>query len=437
MPRLATLAMLLVLGLDAQASCTSTATGAGLAPGDWITPGAWITPGDARAHTSPPMGWPMLARQQVILLGEQHDRPDHHRFQLASLAALHAHQPNLAIGLEMLPRESQPALDAWVAGDIDEAALLEQSQWYRYWGFDPELYLPVLRFARDQALPLKALNVTPELRQRLVEDGVSTLPPAQRHGIPEPVAAMPSYRERLEASLEEHAQELGAEGFGQGFDDDMIDGFVYAQQVWDMAMAQGLAELVEDGHLAVGLVGMGHASHGEGIEAQLKSLGIADVASLLPLSADDACEAEAGLADAVFVVREDKQSEGPRLGVGVESSEDRPGLMVTEVVPNSPAEAAGLRVGDRILSFAGRGIAHPYQLKALVPRVLPGTQASITVTRDHQRQTLTVSFPIVAPGPHVERGDGTRQHQRPALQQVQQQEQQQKQQQEQEQLPQE
>ncbi|USZ51498.1 ChaN family lipoprotein [Halomonas sp. DN3] len=427
MPRLATLAMLLVLGLDAQASCTSTATGAGLAPGDWIAPG------DARAHTAPAMGWPMLARQQVVLLGEQHDRPEHHRFQLASLAALHAHHPNLAIGLEMLPRESQPALDAWIAGDIDEAALLEQSQWYRYWGFDPELYLPVLRFARDQALPLKALNVTPELRQRLVEDGVSTLPPAQRHGIPEPVPAMPSYRERLEASLEEHALELAGEGFGQGFGDDMIDGFVYAQQVWDMAMAQRLAALVEDGHLVVGLVGMGHASHGEGIEAQLESLGIADVASLLPLSADDACEAEAGLADAAFVVREDKHNEGPPLGVGVESSEDRPGLVVTEVIPNSPAEAAGLRVGDRILSFAGRDIAHPYQLKALVPRVLPGTQASITVTRDHQRQTLTVSFPIVEPALDVERGEGTRQHQRPELQQKQQHEQQQ----EQEQLPQE
>ena len=99
------------------------------------------------------------------------------------------------------------------------------------------------------------------------------------------------------------------------------------------------------------------------------------------------------------------------------------GLVVTEMVPNSPAEAAGLRVGDRILNFAGHGIAHPYQLKALVPRVLPGTQASITVTRDHQRQTLTVRFPIVEPALDVERGEGTRQHQRPALQQEQQQEQ--------------
>ena len=70
MPRLATLTMLLVLGLDAQASCTSTATGAGLAPGDWTTPGDWVTPGDARAQTAPAMGWPMLARQQVVLLGE-------------------------------------------------------------------------------------------------------------------------------------------------------------------------------------------------------------------------------------------------------------------------------------------------------------------------------------------------------------------------------
>lgn len=177
----------------------------------------------------------------------------------------------------------------------------------------------------------------------------------------------------------------------------MIDGFVYAQQVWDMAMAQGLASLVADGYLAVGLVGMGHASHGEGIEAQLESLGIADVASLLPLSADGACEAEAGLADAVFVVREDTPYEGPRLGVGVESSEDSPGLVVTEVAPNSPAEDTGLRAGDRLLSFAGHEVAHPHELKALVSRMLPGTQARVVIERDAGRQTLTVDFPVMPP----------------------------------------
>src|SRR5690554_1841257 len=52
-----------------------------------------------------------LAERRVVLLGEQHERLAHHRWQLHTLAGLHAHEPRLAIGLEMLPREAQPALD--------------------------------------------------------------------------------------------------------------------------------------------------------------------------------------------------------------------------------------------------------------------------------------------------------------------------------------
>ena len=66
-----------------------------------------------------------MAQRAVVLLGEQHDDMDHHRWQLQTLAALHAQRPHLVIGFEMFPRRVQPALDRWVAGELTEAEFLQ------------------------------------------------------------------------------------------------------------------------------------------------------------------------------------------------------------------------------------------------------------------------------------------------------------------------
>ncbi len=58
------------------------------------------------------------AKQDVVLLGEQHDIEDHHRWQLQMLSALHARRPEMVIGFEMFPRRVQPVLDQWIAGSL-------------------------------------------------------------------------------------------------------------------------------------------------------------------------------------------------------------------------------------------------------------------------------------------------------------------------------
>ena len=62
-----------------------------------------------------------------MLLGEYHDRPDDHRWQLQTVAALAAEHPAVVLGFEMFPRRAQPVLDRWVAGELDERALLRET----------------------------------------------------------------------------------------------------------------------------------------------------------------------------------------------------------------------------------------------------------------------------------------------------------------------
>ncbi|MDX1811110.1 MAG: ChaN family lipoprotein, partial [Gammaproteobacteria bacterium] len=60
-----------------------------------------------------------LSQSQVVLIGEDHENPEHHRMQLHTIAQVYAEQPDLALGFEAFPRSVQKVLDKWVAGEID------------------------------------------------------------------------------------------------------------------------------------------------------------------------------------------------------------------------------------------------------------------------------------------------------------------------------
>lgn len=228
------------------------------APGQWWQPeGTRLTPDALFAE---------LAERDVVLLGEQHDDVDHHRWQLHTLAGLHGRRPDMVIALEMLPREAQPALDAWVAGELGEQAFIDESRWNSAWGFDPALYFPILHFARLHRVPLKAINVTPELRGRLVEEGWEAVPEAERFGITAPAEAPAAYRERLAEVYAQHPSRGGEAG---------LERFIEAQLVWDRAMADGLAEAGKEADLVVGLIGQGHLQYEHGVPHQLTDLGVA------------------------------------------------------------------------------------------------------------------------------------------------------------------
>ena len=70
---------------------------------------------------------------------------------------------------------------------------------------------------------------------------------------------------------------------------------------------------------------------------------------------------------------------------------DRPaGALVAQVLDDSPAEAAGLKAGDVVLTFNGVDIQTSSQLPHVVGLIPPGTRVRAEIMRDGKRETLRV-----------------------------------------------
>lgn len=75
---------------------------------------------------------------------------------------------------------------------------------------------------------------------------------------------------------------------------------------------------------------------------------------------------------------------------------DKPaGALVAQVLPGSPAEAAGFQEGDVIIGFNGREIGLSSELPAQVGRVTPGDKASVELIRNGKQIGLDVEIGLL------------------------------------------
>lgn len=67
-------------------------------------------------------------------------------------------------------------------------------------------------------------------------------------------------------------------------------------------------------------------------------------------------------------------------------------VQITEIVPGSPAEAAGLKAGDLILAIDGKTVSSNDDLSDLIAGYNAGDTAKLTVRRDSERSEISVVF---------------------------------------------
>lgn len=80
------------------------------------------------------------------------------------------------------------------------------------------------------------------------------------------------------------------------------------------------------------------------------------------------------------------------LGVEVQNVVGTPGAVITAVVPDSPAEAAGLREGDIVVGAGGEPITGASDIVNVVQAAEPGDRLEIEFERDGTRDTTTVTL---------------------------------------------
>jgi serine protease Do len=71
---------------------------------------------------------------------------------------------------------------------------------------------------------------------------------------------------------------------------------------------------------------------------------------------------------------------------------DTKGVLVSDVVPDSPAARAGLKSGDIVLEFQGKRTETPSDLQRAVGLTAPGQEAKLRVWRDQTERTLEVKI---------------------------------------------
>ncbi len=342
-----------------------------------------------------------LAKKPVVLLGETHDRADHHRWQLQVIGALFGRNQNMVLGFEAFPKSVQPVLDRWIRGSLDEKTFLRQSRWREVWNFDAGLYMPLFNFARLNRIPMIALNVDRALISEVGEKGWAATPASKRQGVGDPAPAEDAYIESLYQTYKSHPVRKGETRGGKN--GPAFGRFVDAQLTWDRAMAERLAGVRRAGGapLVVGIIGRGHLEYGYGVPRQLNNLGIKGSAVLLPWDRAESCETLRSngrvVADAVFGMAANVASaktKKAKLGVYLETaSGTEGGAKISKVTPGSVAEAAGLAAGDIVFSAAGEAVPGVLELVTIIRRQAPGTWLPLRVRRGQKTIDIIAKFP--------------------------------------------
>jgi len=341
-----------------------------------------------------------LASARVIYVGEHHTNPHHHRLQRQILEGLAA-RGAVALGMEMFARSVQPALDAWVAGELGEEAFLRAAGWEEEWGMNFALYRGLLLAARDRHLPVLALNAPREVIRTVARIGLTQLGPEARAALAEEIApASDPYLARLEASYAEHQRETPG-GLAE---------FVEAQLAWDETMAEAVAAFLARPEAATArllvVAGAEHVAFGDGIPARAARRLPHRYAIVLAAGQGEKVPLEA--ADFVWVTAADPEPPRvPVLGLILARPEGGgPGLRILWVDPKGAAARAGVQAEDRLLALDGQRVESPAQVRAALRGKGADGSATLTLLRGGAERQVTARFGEAGAGrPGVSEGE--------------------------------
>jgi uncharacterized iron-regulated protein len=337
-----------------------------------------------------------INKTRVIFVGESHDQIAHHQIQVKLIQDLVKKGKDVVVAMEMFESSQQPILDRWSQGLLTEEEFLKEIQWDTTWGMDYELYKGILDEAKGHRLKVIALNVQRDLVRKVAQSGIEGLSPEDKKKLPKMDLTDQSHRAYIKSIYKGH-QGGSAKGFKK---------FYEAQSLWDESMAETLSEFLRshegEQKTVLVFVGSGHLIYGFGIPKRFYRRTPIPYQTII-LKAwkekidDDFTftEATSPLANFLWITQPNPpEKKQPRIGVILkQQKEDQKGLWIEKVIPDSPAEKAGLLPGDQFFSVEGKAITTVKDIHHALAEKGWGNDITFTILREGLKKEITVTLP--------------------------------------------
>lgn len=321
-----------------------------------------------------------VSDKKIIYVGELHDVFSHHAVQLDIIKGLYRKNKNIAIGMEMFQRPFQKTLDDYMAGKNDEKEFLKRSEYFKRWGFDYNLYKPILDFARANKIPVVGLNMEREIIDKVSEKGMDSLTDEEIKAVPPDMDySDQKYRKRINEAFRMHKDS----------DKKKFDYFYQSQIIWDETMSQSIDAFLRNNpdHQFLVIAGQGHLEYGTGIPIRSFRRNGASY-SIVLIDAD----IEEGIADHIIYPKEAEGITSPKLMVFLKDEKGMP--EVTGFPSDSVSEDAGMKAGDVIISLDGAPVKSVEDIKIQLFYKKKGESALVKVTRKIKEKEQVIELKI-------------------------------------------
>lgn len=221
-------------------------------------------------QTGGPIWYPSLPKHfagaDVVLFGELHGNLVGAAYQLTVLRAMHRQGRPLALAMEFLERDVQPAVDRYLQGEIDETTFKKDARLGKAY---PKTHRPLIEFCKANRIPVIAANAPRPLVKayRKTEVDYATyldsLTDDERRSLPRTTSTPDGpYKDRF---FEFMGPKRGPS-------------FFRSQALWDDAMAEAVTDW-RDAHPSARvllIVGAFHVRHGGGTLTKIQARRPAD-----------------------------------------------------------------------------------------------------------------------------------------------------------------
>lgn len=235
-----------------------------------------------------------IMNKKIVYIGEVHNNPRHHEIQLEIIKNLYEKNKRIAIGMEMFQNDFQYVVDMYISGKIDEKEFLKKTGYEKKWGFDYELYKPIIDFARENKIPVVALSINSEIVKQISENGLINLDSRELGGLPESIDfTNNSYKKHIKKVFDEHPKSEKSN----------FKRFYTIQVIWDESMAENIDRFLSKNKALtmIVLAGNGHIIYSYGIPDRAYRRNNFDYATIL-----NDTEHKKGISDYVIYSKEKK-----------------------------------------------------------------------------------------------------------------------------------